>query len=141
MAYKPYDLEALRAELEHDEGYRAKPYEDSEGILTIGIGHNLAENGLPREIIMELLDRGIDQAEEALDKIWPAWRTLDADRQRVLLNMAFNLGETRLRGFRRMWAALEAGDYETAGAEMKDSQWYRQVGPRAVRLIERMWAP
>jgi GH24 family phage-related lysozyme (muramidase) len=147
-----YSSVDLRAELSRDEARRTRPYRDSEGILTIGVGHNLEANGLPLEVLERLLvahglpepdvdlllDRGIAQAEADLDALLPGWReALDPVRQRVLLNMVFNLGRTRLGGFQRMWAAVRARDWPTAAAEMMDSQWARQVGVRAVRL-ERM---
>jgi hypothetical protein len=53
------------------------------------------------------------------------------------LNMTFNLGD-RLLGFRKALAAVQAGDWSTAAAEMLDSQWAAQVGPRAQRLAEAM---
>ena len=140
MTYKPYSLPALRKELSRDEGRRRKPYKDSEGILTIGVGWNLEAHGLPEDVIDRLLDLGIEQAEQALDKIWPRWRMLTPVRQRVLANMAFNLGETRLRKFKRMWAALGKADYRTASEEMLDSKWAKQVGVRATRLAKRMRA-
>ena len=143
--YKPYNLTALCAELSRDEGRRYKPYVDTEGLLTIGVGHNLDALGLSEEQIDVILQDDIGQAEEALDHIEPKWRLLDQDRQRVLLNMSFNLGQDRLSGFRRMWAAIRAainsGDREyfvTAANEMLDSKWARQVGIRATRLADRM---
>jgi lysozyme len=68
----------------------------------------------------------------------PWWNELDETRQRVLANMCFNLGCPRLKNFKNFLAALEAGDFETAGEEMMDSKWATQVGSRAVRLQEKM---
>jgi lysozyme len=48
--------------------------------------------------------------------------------------MCFNLGMPRLRQFRNMLAALEAGDFETAAREALDSRWAGQVGARAERI-------
>jgi len=59
---------------------------------------------------------------------------LDAVRQRVVIDMAFNIGVPRLTGFKKMWAAIHCGDYEEAALEMMDSKWARQVGRRAKRL-------
>ncbi|MCV6587566.1 MAG: hypothetical protein OIF57_00865 [Marinobacterium sp.] len=70
-----------------------------------------------------------------LDTI-PIFTRLDAARQLVLANMAYNLGVPRLKGFRKMWRALEQGDYKLAAAEMLDSRWARQVGKRATELAE-----
>ena len=52
--------------------------------------------------------------------------------------MAFNVGLPRLRGFKRMWAALENHDYEEAAKEMIDSKWARQVKTRAYTLARMM---
>lgn len=136
--YKPYDLVRLKAELTRDEARRTKPYRDTEGLLTIGVGWNLDHNGLPDDVIDTLLERGIDQAEEALDNIDSVWRTLNENRQMVLLNMAFNLGQGRLAGFRNMWAAIRSGRLDEVPEHMMDSKWAKQVGSRADRLVE-LW--
>ena len=136
--YKPYSYGLLESELELDEGYRPAPYKDSVGKTTIGIGHNLDDRPLTDEQIKGLFRDDVDQAERDLDAIWEAWRLLGGNRQRVLLNMAFNLGETRLRGFRKMWAALRIDDFTVAATEMLDSKWAEQVGVRATRLADRM---
>jgi lysozyme len=52
--------------------------------------------------------------------------------------MAFNLGITRLLGFRNALACMQAGDYAGASAQMKASAWYGQVGDRGVRLCQAM---
>ena len=48
--------------------------------------------------------------------------------------MWFNLGLTRLLGFKKFLAALEAEDWDRAAEEMLDSKWAVQVGPRSTRL-------
>ena len=68
----------------------------------------------------------------------PWWKELGDEKMRVLANMCFNLGITRLLKFRKFLAALEAGDFETAGEEMIDSKWATQVGARATRLQRRI---
>jgi len=134
-----YDRPRLRSELSRDEGRERFPYRDTEGILTIGVGWNLEANGLPEHLIDELLDIGIRAAESDLDVLMPGWREhLSAVRQRVLLNMAFNLGRVRLAGFRQMWQAIREQNWAEAAIQMLDSKWARQVGPRAARLAEMM---
>ena len=136
-----YDRAALRAELERDEGRRAKAYQDTEGIWTVGVGWNLQANALPEDVIDRLLEVSIDQAEATLDGWLRDWRQLDDARQRVLLNMAFNLGASRLAGFKRLKSCL-VGYLATrtpswlghAADEMMASQWASQVGERADRL-------
>ena len=59
-------------------------------------------------------------------------------RQRVLVDMAFNLGRKRLLKFRLTRAAIERRDWARAADEMVDSHWFMQVGPRAARLVAMM---
>ena len=133
-----YDAEKLRAELERDEGYKDTAYLDTEGIPTIGVGHNLTTNPVSGILIADWLTEDIAIAEQSLDNLYHPWRGLTDVRQRVLVNMAFNMGQSRLGGFRKMWAAIRAQDYEEAAVQMLDSKWAGQVGPRAPRLADMM---
>ncbi|KVC46285.1 hypothetical protein WI72_32110 [Burkholderia ubonensis] len=66
------------------------------------------------------------------------WRQLDEVRQRVIANMAFNMGVATLLAFKNTLAAVQRGAYDIAAAGMKASRWYSQVGQRAVRLRSAM---
>jgi lysozyme len=59
-------------------------------------------------------------------------------RQEVLVNMAYNLGKTRLSGFVKMIEAAETLNYFDMAQQMKDSKWFRQVGQRSMRLYYAM---
>ena len=132
-----FDRSLLRRDLIKHEGFRSKPYKDSVGVTTIGVGWNLDANGLPERMLWELLELGIDNATGTLDGIWAQWRNLDDVRQRVLVNMAFNLGP-RIGNFKKFLFALGQRDYKQAAKEMLDSTWARQVGPRAIELAKEM---
>ena len=127
----------LRDDLIRHEGLRLKPYRDTEGVLTIGVGHNLAE-GISEHIAMLMLDDDIQRHSEELERAHPVVNLVGEVRRDVLINMAFNLGVSRLSGFRKMWAAIHAKDWYIASAEMLDSKWARQVGKRATELAEMM---
>ena len=111
-----------------------KPYKDSLGILSIGVGRNLQDKGLSKIEVMDLLDNDIDDATEDAQFLVSSFDSLDSLRQYVIIDMAFNMGRTRLGKFRRMIAAVNIGDFGKAADEMVDSKWYRQVGIRAVSL-------
>lgn len=128
--------ELLHRDLVRDEGLRLKPYRDSVGKLTIGIGRNLDDRGITEAEAHMLMLTDIALVELELDRAVPWWRRMTDARKRALANMAFNLGLPKLLGFRNMLAALEAGDYETAASEALDSRWARQVGQRANRIAE-----
>jgi len=55
--------------------------------------------------------------------------------QRVMVNMSFNLGRTRLGRFKKLLRALQARNYAEAADEMIDSKWYGQVGRRSKELV------
>ena len=48
--------------------------------------------------------------------------------------MCFNLGAPRLGKFRKFISAINDEQWIEAAVEMLDSNWAKQVGPRAERL-------
>tara|TARA_R110002126_G_C10286944_1_gene485642 strand:+ start:233 stop:670 length:438 start_codon:yes stop_codon:yes gene_type:complete len=142
------NIDKLIQELILDEGYKYETYEDHLGFLTLGVGHLVLDTdpeidkpvGTPvsEERVLECLNNDIETVCNELDRNMPWWKELGDEKMRVLANMCFNLGITRLLKFRKFLAALEAGDFETAGEEMIDSKWATQVGARATRLQRRI---
>ncbi len=133
-----FNLINLQKELERDEGRRNKPYKDSKGILTIGVGWNLEEKGLPDAIIDQLFCISTNQAREDAESLFKGYNDLTPARQRVVVNMAFNLGRSRLRGFKKMITAVKKEDWKEAATQMLDSKWHDDVGKRAERLAKMM---
>ena len=129
-------MSGLLADLERDEGKRNKPYLDTEGHLTIGIGRNLDALGVSDDEIELMLVNDLQWVVHALDSNLPWWRDMPESWQRGLANMCFNLGYPRLSKFKKMLAALEAGDGEEAAVQALDSRWAKQVGARAERIAE-----
>lgn len=119
------------------EGLRLKPYKCTAGKLTIGYGRNLDDNGITGSEAEALLYNDIQNCYAECVK-FPFWNTLNEARQTVLLDMCYNLGISRLKGFKKMLAALGRGEYETASKEMLDSKWAFDVKKRATELAEIM---
>ncbi|MFV1943497.1 glycoside hydrolase family protein [Pseudomonas luteola] len=128
----------LEKQLTLDEGCKNKPYTDTVGKLTIGVGRNLDDRGLSADEIQLILRNDIDIATRICQKLIPTFDQLDDVRQEVLVNMAFNLGQIRLAGFKKFLAAVAAGNFDLASDEMLDSTWATQVGERATRLASAM---
>lgn len=128
----------LASDLVDDEDIKLRPYRDSVGKLTIGVGRNLEDVGISRQEAMGMLSNDIARASADLDRVFPWWTQLSEARQRALCNMCFNLGLTRLMGFQRMLAALQVGHFDEAASEMLSSKWAKQVGARATRLATLM---
>lgn len=125
---------SLEDDLIRDEGLRLKPYRDTVGKLTIGVGRNLDDVGITETEARVLLANDIAAAESALRRSFPWFLAAPEGVQRGLTNMAFNMGLPRLLGFQNMLKALAAGDYQKAALEALDSAWAKQVGARAVRI-------
>jgi lysozyme len=131
-------LHIAQAQLKVDEGVKRFPYRDTVGKLTIGCGRNLEDVGLSDEEINFLLTQDLYRADMTARTLFPGFERLSDARKAVLVNMAFNLGQTRLAGFQRLREAVKELDWEQAAAEMLDSRWAKQVGQRAVRLANQM---
>ena len=154
-----YRREQFIEKLIQHEGLELQVYQDTLGIDTIGIGRNLEDRGISEEELNELdipdIDHvykyGITEAdamalaendvqivEKELLAAHPCVDRLDAVRQLVLVDMAFNMGVPRLCKFKRMWAAVHEKDFPTAAKEMLDSRWSNQVKSRSVKLANMM---
>jgi len=120
------------------EGMRHKPYTDSVGKLTIGVGRNLTDVGINDEEAAEMLWNDMERVINATWKSFSFIDTLDMVRRNVIYSMVFNMGIKKVRGFKKMIRAVELYNYELAAQEMMDSRWARQVTARAVELSELM---
>ncbi|MCX8566749.1 MAG: lysozyme [Glomeribacter sp. 1016415] len=132
-----FDRATLVSELKRDEGERFKPYFDTVGKITIGVGRNLTDGGISENECEILLHNDIARTLQWLDRHLPWWRTLKAVWQRVLIHMAFNLGG-HLLTFVHTLDAMQRNDYTAASNEMLASKWANQVGQRAQRLANMM---
>ena len=133
----------LKQDLIRDEGKRLMPYVDSVGKLTGGVGRNLTDRGFSESEVDLMLHNDILRTQILLDRYLPWWRLQSEIRQRVLCNLAFNMGvgpspedpTGKLLTFKNTLAAMERGDTEAACEGLRNSKWARQVGVRADRLI------
>ncbi len=131
------DRKALVDQLLDHEGLRLRVYNDSLGIPTIGVGRNLRDRGITKDEALRLLDNDIDTCIYDLATL-PWFVNLDPIRQRALVDLRFNLGPSKLRGFTKMLSALASSDYDTATKELLASHWADQVQPRRRDRIVRM---
>lgn len=118
---------------------KLRPYVDTVGKLTIGIGRNLTDVGISENEALYLLASDIQRAMRGLADRYSDWfPALDSARQAVLVNMGVNLGLSRLAGFTKMLDAVARGDFAQASTEMLQSKWAMQVGNRATELAAQM---
>ena len=142
------NLEKLREELEIDEGCKYEIYLDHLGYPTFGIGHLITENdpeygwevgtSIDADRVYEAFESDIEGVLSDCSKLYSDFGDLPEEAQRVIANMMFNMGLTRLSKFKGMKRGVDAKNWNQAADEMVDSRWYRQVTNRANRLVERM---
>ena len=126
----------LKSMLKRQEGFCESPCRCPAGYFTIGHGHKMGDNfKISRKTADLILDEDIHLAIFQYESLG---LRLGQARQNVCVNMIFNLGLKGFLGFKKMIAALEQQDYETAADEMIDSLWAEQVKGRAVELAEIM---
>jgi len=133
-------VELVKKMLITDEGLRLKPYRDTVGKLTIGVGRNLDDVGISKEEALYLLENDIQRAIREASKIFGStvWLSLDEVRQAVIIDMLFNLGKPRFLTFKKFIQAVKEKDFKKASYEMLNSKWAKQVGKRAERLAYMM---
>jgi lysozyme len=127
----------LVKQLSIEEGVRLSMYRDTKGILTIGVGRNL-NNGISQDECDLMLANDIASNVKFLSAY--AWYNSESDvRKAALVDLCF-MGADKLLHFVKMIAALGTQDFTTAGAEVRNSQWYIDVGPgrgeRVAKMIE-----
>ena len=142
------DLEKLRKELEADEGRIDEIYTDHLGYPTFGIGHLVVERDpeygkeigtyVPEYRVIKAFKQDIETVLSDCNRLYEDFEDLPEEAQRVIANMMFNMGYTRLSKFRGMKRGVDARDWNDAADEMVDSRWYNQVTNRATRLVERI---
>ena len=116
------------------EGVRHKVYTCPAGKLTIGVGRNIEDLGLSDDEIYYLLKNDIRRCDEELTNAFRFYKDLDSVRKDAMINMAFNLGIPRLRGFKMALKLMETKEYSEASMEFLDSLWALQVGQRALDI-------
>ena len=141
-------MEKLQEELENDEGVKYEVYNDHLGYPTFGIGHLILDSDpeygsstgteVSEERVKEAFEADVVGVVSDCETLYPDFEELPEEAQRIIANMMFNMGRTRLSKFKGMKRGVDAQDWNAAADEMVDSSWYKQVTNRADRLVARM---
>ena len=147
---KKMNIDKLREQLEIDEGVVYEIYLDHLGYPTFGLGHLVKESdpeagwdvgrAVDEARCAAAFESDIEGVLRDCNILYSDFDNLPEEAQQINANMMFNLGRPRLSKFKGMKAGVDAQDWSAAADEMVDSRWYRQVGARAERLVNRMRA-
>lgn len=130
------DRAILAQQLLRDEGIRLRPYRDTVGKWTLGVGRNIEDVGISNTEAMFLLDNDIDRAVRGCVSAFPWFVELDPVRQRAVVNLAFNMGIPKLKTFYTTLKCMAEVRYKSAAAALLQSLYAAQVGPRAQRVAK-----
>ena len=113
-----------------------------ERIAYVGADFSLVRSGkacLSDVQIRKLFDYDMTFAVQCTSQwLSSAWSKMSTDRQSAIADMAFSMGCSRVKTFKKMKAALQRRDYSNAEREMRDSRWCRQVRSRCDRATKCM---
>lgn len=140
------DMKRMEEQLVLHEGLRLSAYLDTEDFWTVGVGYNLSARGvrdletilgrkfngelsqvtLTRDEALQVLRADIKRVAREVEKALPIFNKLNEVRQRVCVDMAFNMG-TRALGFKKAIEAAGKQDWSRVARELYASKWARQV--------------
>jgi GH24 family phage-related lysozyme (muramidase) len=129
--------------------FKPKPYYCSKFYPTIGWGFLLINTPhAPLPDVTMTIEEGNAKLERLVGSFYKnlsthidtavAFNKLNDARQAIILSACYQLGFVRLLGFKQMWIALFAGDYNKAALEMLDSEVAREIPIRWHRNAEQM---
>ena len=128
----------LLDQLSRHEGFKSHAYKDTGGVLHIGIGRNIDEDGIgiSEGEAYQLLRNDVVRVQGELTEAFDFYKHLDPVRQDALCNLCFNLGLPRLKKFKLALGHLGNGNFGESADEFLDSLWATQVGQRAVEVAD-----
>ena len=139
-----YQDDLLMENLIENEGLVLHAYLDTKKLVTIGIGTMIDKSrggGITKEEAIYLAKNRLKKAAQQLDEHLPWWRELSSTRQRLMIELCYNMGigskTSGLLSFVNTLPAIQRGDYLTAAKGLQNSKWARDVGPiRSGKMIK-----
>ena len=140
------NLTKFKEQWKRHEGFRATPYKDTKGVVTVGYGHNLNIWPLPsnlyplsEEAASAIFEEDRKLTEVFIDGVVPGLldiKVAEPVRYFALMNVGMNIGANKLAKFHKMLDAIAVKDWETAAKELLDSKYARDVGDYAPGSIK-----
>ena len=134
--------DATKAWIQKEEGTKHIIYLDHLGNWTCGTGHLLkVGDKLSQETCDAFFVEDYVNAKADLGTLYAMYSLppMGLVREAVMLGMLFQMGLTKVRGFKKMLVALMDKNWDRAAEEMLDSKWAKQDTPeRAKRAAEMM---
>lgn len=136
--------------LNYEEGYREKPYIDTEGYPTVACGIKIGPKGaslsnytltVPRDVGDVWLESFVKTTISKMNgnpSVVAALKACNPARKDILISMAYQMGVGGLAGFKNTLAMIASGNFSGAASGMLSSKWAKQTPNRAKRHAEVM---
>ena len=135
------DIEVFKSQLREDEGVKDTAYTDTEGHLTIGVGHKVLDTDnlklgsvIDEGTLDRMLSSDASDAIKSSKSLVDDWEGLPSNVKYALSNMTFQLGKRGVSKFKKTLDLVNSGDYKAASIEMLDSKWAKQTPNRAKKM-------
>jgi len=137
---------STRSLLLEQEDMKSTPYKDTEGYWTVGVGHRITDEDTIKRLnngesitysddqLMNWFEKDVNTATEGAKKNFDGFNSYSPKLQDALISMNYQLGTEGTRKFTDFRTALAKGDYETAKAELDNSDWATQTPSRVKYL-------
>lgn len=134
----------------YEEGFKMKPYIDTEGYPTVGFGIRLGPQGaeitnytfsLPKsvgELWMQTIIDTLKKEMKQVPIISNALSKCNSPREDVICSMGYQMGVVGLSAFRNMLMMIAEENFTGASQAMLKSLWHQQTPERARRHAEVM---
>ena len=127
------NIDELIESIKLHEGFVPHPYPDPlHGWKVPTFGHGLTS--ITEQESEAIVKNRVYEIVAKIQAGKPIFNHLTEKRQHALIEMAYQMGVGGLFQFRRMWAAIQRGDFETAYKEALDSRWAKQTPNRALAV-------
>ena len=136
--------------LSFEEGYKEKPYVDTEGYPTVACGIKIGPKGaklsnytftVPRAVGDVWLQVFVDSVQVQCRNnraINDALNACNVARADIIYSMAYQMGVNGLASFKNTLSMIASGKFDEAASGMLNSLWARQTPNRARRHAEVM---
>ena len=136
-------MDSIKQMIIRHEGTRTKPYIDSTGNWTVGVGHLIGKS-LPADMNKEFSQQEVMSLFEqdfakhyGIAQQTPGWDKANESGKAAMVDLAFNMGRWWTK-FPNTAKSLMAGDFSKAASELRDSTWFKQVGSRGAEVTALM---
>lgn len=144
--------------IKNNEGYRSDIYDDTKNIPTIGYGFNMkadhVKKYIPKDVLLGKRSLKKDESDNIFTKVYTTavndaeayvgsdvFNRLSNQSKKALIDVSYNIGGTKLRGFHRMREALISNDMPRARKELLDSDYAREDVPNRALKNANLFSP